>query len=218
MTKIFDTCITPILLYGSEVWGPLHDKNWDTSPIEMIHTQFLKRLLGVNRSTTSLMARSEMGRHSLLHYVTKRNINFLKYIDEKGQDTLVNQAANYELTQSENRDSLFNLLTKYDRYPNIEKLNIRTFDSVIRTEFDRDWSTNIATYSKADTFKEFKSHMRLENYLTTIKSRKQRVSFCKFRLSDHCLMIEKARHQRVVPERQQRVCPFCPTEMEDEVQ
>ena len=56
--------------------------------------------------------------------------------DEKGQDTLVNQAANYELTQSENRDSLFNLLTKYDRYPNIEKLNIRTFDSVIRTEFD----------------------------------------------------------------------------------
>ena len=59
--------------------------------------------------------------------------------------------------------------------------------------------------------------MRLENYLTTIKSRKQRVSFSKFRLSDHCLMIEKARHQRVVPERQHRICPFCPTEVEDEL-
>ena len=85
MLKIFDLCITPILLYASEVWGPLHVKNWDTLPIEMIHTQFLKRLLGVNRSTTNLMTRSEIGRHSLLHYVTKRNINFLKYIEEKGQ-------------------------------------------------------------------------------------------------------------------------------------
>ena len=30
-------------------------------------------------------------------------------------------------------------------------------------------------------------------------------------------MIEKARHQRFVPDRQHRVCPFCPTEVEDEI-
>ena len=67
----------------------------------------------------------------------------LKYIDEKGQGTLVNQAANYELAQSENRDTVYNLLNKYDRYTDIEKLNPRALDSVIRTEFDRDWSNNL---------------------------------------------------------------------------
>ena len=109
------------------------------------------------------------------------------------------------------------MLKKFDRYTDLEKLKPRALDSVIRTEFDCDWSNNLASYPKADTFKEFKNHMRMENYLNIIKSRKQRVSFSKFRLSDHCLMIEKARHQRFVPDRQHRVCPFCPTEVEDEI-
>ena len=41
--KLFNTLIKPILLYGSEVWGPYTDFdyiNWDSSKIEMIHTHF----------------------------------------------------------------------------------------------------------------------------------------------------------------------------------
>ena len=88
MLKLFDICIVPILLYGSEVWAPFmnHGNNWDTSPIEQIHTQFLKRILGVNRSTTNVMVRSEMGRHSLL-----------KHVETKSSLSLVKQAADYEI-------------------------------------------------------------------------------------------------------------------------
>ena len=62
LLKVFDACIQPILLYGSELWGAYTNmdwKKWDKSKIERTHTQFLKRLLGVNRSTTNLMARAE---------------------------------------------------------------------------------------------------------------------------------------------------------------
>ena len=59
--KLFDVMISPILLYGSEVWGAYeYNSNqenlhkWDKSPIKAVHTQFLKRLLGVNRSTTNV--------------------------------------------------------------------------------------------------------------------------------------------------------------------
>ena len=41
--KIFDTMISPILTYNSEVWGVFIKsdfKNWDTSPIEKGHLQF----------------------------------------------------------------------------------------------------------------------------------------------------------------------------------
>ena len=41
--------IKPILLYGSEVWGPYTGfdyTTWDRSKTEMTHTQFLKRALG----------------------------------------------------------------------------------------------------------------------------------------------------------------------------
>ena len=52
MLNLFDTCIAPILLYGSEVWAPFmnHDWiKWDTTQTEKIHVQFFKRVLGVNR-------------------------------------------------------------------------------------------------------------------------------------------------------------------------
>ena len=75
LITLFDTCIVPILLYGSEVWAPFlnHEwKTWEYTPIEKVHTQFLKRVLGVNRSTTNALVRGELGRHSLLEQITNR--------------------------------------------------------------------------------------------------------------------------------------------------
>ena len=86
MLNLFDTCIIPILLYGSEIWTPFmnHDwVKWDTTQTEKIHIQFLKTLLGVNRSTTNLLTRSELGRHSLQELILIRNINFIKYVEVK---------------------------------------------------------------------------------------------------------------------------------------
>ena len=98
LLKLFDTCIVPILLYGSEAWAPFANqewKNWEHTPIEQVHTQFLKRILGVNRSTTNALVRAELGRHSLLEQIITRNITTLnifkikalKILSNKRQDT-----------------------------------------------------------------------------------------------------------------------------------
>ena len=102
-----------ILLYGSEIWAPFMNldwKQWDTAQIEKIHTQFLKRLLGVNISTTNLLIRSEVGRHSLQGQILARNINYIKYIENKDPPSLVKQAANYEILYIDERNSLYSLL------------------------------------------------------------------------------------------------------------
>ena len=91
MLKLFDSCVAPILLYGSEVWAPFMNfdwKHWGTTLIERRHTQFLKRLLGVNRSTTNVLVRIEVGRHSLQEQILARNINYIKYIESKYPHTL----------------------------------------------------------------------------------------------------------------------------------
>ena len=91
MLKLFDSCKVPILLYGSEVWAPFMNfdwKHWDTTQIEK-NTQFLKRILGVNRSTTNVLVRSEVGRRSLQEKILTRNINYIKYIDSKDPHALV---------------------------------------------------------------------------------------------------------------------------------
>ena len=54
-----------------------------------------------------------------------------------------------------------------------------------------------------------------EKYLTEIRNISIRQQVTKFWLSNHKLAIETGRHEGV--ERDERVCPFCPNEVEDEV-
>ena len=117
MLKIFDSCIAPTLLYGSEVWAPYitHDyTKWESTPIERIHTQYLKRLLGVNRSTTNILVRGETGRNPLLASTLSRNINYIKYLNNKCNSTLVKQALDYETSKKDNRQTILSLVQKHE--------------------------------------------------------------------------------------------------------
>ena len=78
------------------------------------------------------------------------------------------------------------------------------------------WKTQVSSFPKAATYREFKNRVKFESYLSDIRNRKYRVTCTKFRLSDYCLMIEKGRHKHPKIPREQRLCPFCPTKVEDE--
>lgn len=58
--KLFDNMILPILTYGCEVWG-----FGDISCIEKVHTDFLKQILHVKKSTPHVMIYGELGRYPL---------------------------------------------------------------------------------------------------------------------------------------------------------
>ena len=67
--KIFKSQIVPILLYGSEMWGPYMNfdyTKWETTVTERVQTQFLKRLLGCNIQTSNNMARAGTGCRPLI--------------------------------------------------------------------------------------------------------------------------------------------------------
>ena len=58
--KIFDSLVTPILLYGCEVIGFGKNDN-----LEKIHLQFMKRILNVRISTPNFYIYGELGRYPL---------------------------------------------------------------------------------------------------------------------------------------------------------
>ena len=60
--KLFDTLVLPILSYGCEVWGV--DTNCGAAA-EALHRDFLRRLLGVRKSTANHMVLAELGRFPL---------------------------------------------------------------------------------------------------------------------------------------------------------
>ena len=69
--KIFDTLVTPILNYSSEVWGMHHGKN-----IENVHIKFCRRILNVRNSTNILSLYGELGR---IPFAVMRKLNMIKY-------------------------------------------------------------------------------------------------------------------------------------------
>ena len=69
--------------------------------------------------------------------------------------------------------------------------------------------------SKLRTYAKIKLEQGYEGYLSTMKNVEKRTAVTKIRLSNHDLMIEKGRHQRL--ELNQRNCPLCPENvLEDE--
>ena len=59
-----------------------------------------------------------------------------------------------------------------------------------------------------------KTDIGIEEYINAIKNVSDRTALSKLRLSNHCLMIEKGRHEGTEPN--ERFCPFCPSQIEDE--
>ena len=77
--KLFDSYINPILLYGLDIWMPLDFNKWDHTEIESVHLQFCKHILGVNRSTSNILVRGELGRYPLKVTIDTRIIQTYKH-------------------------------------------------------------------------------------------------------------------------------------------
>ena len=63
---LFDAAVLPIITYGSEIWdlnATLDPDKWDKTSTEQAHLNFIKHILGVNRSTNNLICRVELGRY-----------------------------------------------------------------------------------------------------------------------------------------------------------
>ena len=83
--KIFNSQIVPILLYGSEIWGPYMEfsfDTWDKTKIERTQTKFLKQTLGCNTQTSNNMIRADIGSRPLINQVINRYISYVKKLKQ----------------------------------------------------------------------------------------------------------------------------------------
>ena len=229
---LFDYLIKPILLYASETWEPFLNmdyEKWDYQETEKVHLHFIKQILGVNRSTTNILVRGEINRHSLQLDILKRHIRYVKYIHEKDDNTLVKQAYNYELERN-HPITFFNTIKRHEeelqsahreflpyRHPHENILDIKEDKLKIYTRqiHDNIWKTKLHDSVKGGTYRSFKNHPRYEPMLDLLDRNHRRVML-KFRLSDHKLMIEEGRHSRPKIPRENRLCKICQDTVEDE--
>ena len=217
--KIFQSQISPILLYGCEVWGPYMDydlETWEKSKIEQVHVQFLKRILGCNFKTSNIMTRGEVGVRPLIVDIIKRVLSYTKRVKERHSSTVYSA---FKFESSNVFTPNFNLfISKFNiNQYELETLSRNKIKQTCNDFYDRYWWIKILDSPKATSYASFKNSICLEKYLHEINNHKHKVALSRFRLSNHNLLIEKGRHMRPRLERNERKCFICKEKIENEM-
>jgi hypothetical protein len=215
MLHLFDTMITPILLYGSEVWG---FKNIDI--IERIHLRFCKILLKLHKSTPNVMVYGELGRHPLDINVKVRMVTFwhkLCTVSDKICSIMYNLLHKMHVS-NENvsnwltfvKGILNNLGLSHVWDSQCQDVSLNWLKLAVKMkltdQFQQKWESDVFDSSKCCNYRMFKVNFGLENYLTQL-SPKIRVAYTKFRCRNTKLPIVSGIYNNIPKE--DRVCTLC---------
>ena len=217
--SLFDSLVTPILLYGSEVWGM---QGFDC--IDKVHIKFLKILLGVRPQTPNYAVYGELGRFPLSVICKERAVKFwLKLLKNRQSLTFQVLMSEVEVTNNNllrnqiikkrhwatNMKTLIELLgfgeAWYNQFVDIPNLNV--IRTRIRDQFMQHWCNHINNTPKLEYYSMFKTTFCFEKYLDCITNDNFRKSLTSFRVSAHNLEIERGKYYNIP--RNMRVCKLC---------
>ena len=125
LLKLFDSCVRPILLYGSELWGTyvlnigrklnsnsnisnILEKSFEDFSPENIHTRFCKYVLGVSKYASNIASRAELGRFPITIFVLIQSIKYWLYLYDKPFINFSKLAYNSLIHNDCNHQSTFN--------------------------------------------------------------------------------------------------------------
>ncbi len=87
--KLYHAIIKQILLYGSEIWGPvIHFKEWDKTSIEKLQLEMIKNILGVCRCTSNDACRAVLALYPLKIEIQKRCVQFKHHLHQSDPDSV----------------------------------------------------------------------------------------------------------------------------------
>ena len=219
LEKLFDSIISPILLYCNEVWG-VDTSPSDSSMVEKFHMKFIKEILGVHCKTTNVACRSELGRLPIRSKIMFSSIKFLNHIISS-ENTLVFKL--FQATEKDNpwTNKIYSIIkrlgfpflvnSKHSLKPFLSRIKQRIQDQYIQEELYKISQSNKLNFFQSLNFMNKRSY-----YVDIVHKRSERSILSKIRLSAHSLNIEKGRHLST-PE-SERTCKICNTgDVEDEL-
>ena len=221
---LFDKLISPILNYGSEVWG------FHKAPaLETVHLQFCRKLLGVKQATQNDFIYGELGR---LNFQVQRYISIIRFwlkvinLEENKYVKCIYDMMIQDSQSFPNKPNwalhVKHLLTIYG-FGNVweahgvqnAKAFLEIFKQRVKDTFVQEWHSRLETSTRARTFIHI-TKFNYQPYLDIINVKKFQLSLSRLRLSSHKLEVEAGRWTK--PEKtpfDNRKCILCNT-LEDE--
>ena len=155
--KIFDSIITFILLYNSEVWGTYVKNdfnNWDKSPIEKVHLKFCKIYLAISRKASNIASRAELGKLPLIINIFKRVFKYNTHLKSLPQTTIAKQAfliskdlhSKQKICFYGNAMDTIKNLNLNEEIPNLEAVtteHVKTITKTLKEKYLTFWKHNL---------------------------------------------------------------------------
>ena len=227
--KIYDSQIQPILDYGSEVW--YQGKN--IKELEVVHTGFLKKTLGVKLQTSTLAVYGECGRFPLELRQKELTLKYWRRLLKLPIDNplhIVYKKLIQLHTLNRNWCSVvFDILRSLGFENLLEAeadLNVADIDGFNRklklslqnsyADYWRNEIRNINEHPILRTYSLFKTAHISESYLSINMDTTYKKCIARFRVSSHRLGIETGRHQKPPIPVDNRVCAYCPGPLLDD--
>ena len=235
--KLFDALISPILLYGSEIWGVDRNDQVEKDPTELVQIKFLKWLLGVNKYSSDNACRAETGRFPMKIEAQYWNFKFWLTLPKHPKHKL-SQVVYNDMKSRMNKESwsqkikrvldqigLGYLWTKAHESDmgilNIIKQRLKDIElqrwlSDVNNDVRKDAANQ---KNKLRTFRKFKTieNYKCDDYLRQVTNVQNRITLTKLCRSNHKLAIETGRYVRPYKKPEERICPICKKNVEDEI-
>ena len=207
--SLFDSMVTPILLYGSDVWGIYEYKD-----VDRLQIKFLKHILGVRQQTPNAAVLGEVGCLPLSVLAKIKSFKFwTRLTQNKASATYIaylNQCNNNRTKcwAHHIKKSLETLGLGY--IWSAQNTNIDFFFTIrqrIIDQYKQLWGATINSMPKLEYYCRYKKEFKFEKYLEILGNESTRKAMSCFRLSSHNLEIESGRLNNI--DRENRKCKLC---------
>jgi hypothetical protein len=219
--RLFDSQITPSLLYASELWGYKENKQ-----IEKVHLYACKLFVNLPAKTPNDMIYGELGRYPLAIDSAARCIQYWFRV-LKQDDTRYSKMAYLCLLSMHERGKInwvthiksllcecgFGLVWLFGGVAD-EKQFLRDLKERLKGNFGQRWFTHLQESSRFELYQSFKDSIGRELYLDKIHVTIYRTAMARFRLG---VSPFNAHRHRYSQSQDNKICPFCPDRVEDEV-
>ena len=239
--SLFDSLVSPILTYGSEIWFPLSFKYNRDNPKEdnvnalltacvsnkfqheIVHLQFCRQTLGVHKKAMTLPSFAELGRFPITFKILQQVIGFWVHLMHSKEDSHQKQlyqasSINCEANSWEYfvRETLESLGLKHV-WENQGTFNVCNLKRVIieklKSRFIKLWLNQKSESPKLRFYRTVAKEYEMAHYLKVNMEQLHKRALSKLRISAHDLQVEKGRYLNIP--REERLCPDCKV-LEDE--
>ena len=215
-SKLFSSCVVPVLDYCSGVWGL---KQFDK--IDMIQNRAIIYFMGVHRFTPILAMTGDMGWVTSTH---RRWVNLLRLWNRlvcMDNTRLTKIVFEYDYNRTgktwcSDIKTILGQVGLLSSFQNKLSVNLKVMEERLLNLHKLNWLNKIQSVSKLQTYKQFKSDFVTENYLLSNLSKTEKSHLAQFRCGILSLRVETGRY--VILSVNERICNLCNlNETEDEI-